>query len=459
MISPHLASKPHCQRWLESTVLLAIGDDVPPTVGPAFSVSPNSKILQTMAASLLLSHPLTLPCGLVFPNRLAKAAMTEQMADSEKLPTPGYFKNAYGAWADGGWGMLLTGNVQIDAKYLGGLADLALDSDLPRDKLLSAYKDLAQTCKRNGTPTIVQINHPGRQSPLGHGKRSIFAKSIAPSPVPLNLGSGLTDTLAAKIAFGTPREMTLEDIDHVVQRFVDAARLCVDAGFDGVQIHAAHGYLLTQFLSSRSNRRTDAYGGSAAARAKIVVDIAKAIRAAVPANFCVGLKLNSADHHDKHNEDSQSELEDCLEQAALIAAQGLDFVEISGGSYEDPLMMNGGRETVVEVSKSTAARESFFLDFAREMRKKLPNTILMVTGGFRSRAGMEAALEEGACDIVGIARPAVINPALPKNIIFNPALSGDEARVDAKRIHAPWIVKKLGPRSIGAGYESVSPKG
>ncbi|CAI4212387.1 unnamed protein product [Parascedosporium putredinis] len=236
-------------------------------------------------ADSLLSKPLTLPCGIILPNRLAKAAMAEHMSDSAQRPTRPAFQSAYGAWADGGWGLVLTGNVQVDVRYLGGPYDLTMDSALPQDQLLALYKTLAQTCKRAGTPP----------------------------------------SFASKFAFGTPREMSMQDIEDVVRRFAEAARFCADAGFDGIQIHAAHGYLLSQFLSPRANHRTDAYGGSPAGRAKIVVDIARAIREVVPPSFCVGLKLNSADHQDRSATGASSELEDCLEQTTLIAAEGLDF--------------------------------------------------------------------------------------------------------------------------------------
>lgn len=107
-------------------------------------------------------------------------------------------------------------------------------------------------------------------------------------------------------------------------------------------------------------------------------------------------------------------------------------------------------------SASTAARESFFLEFAREMRAKLPNTPLMVTGGFRTRAGMEEALSEGACDLIGLGRPAIVNPFLPANLILNKEVKDDDARVYAKRIQTPWLLKKFGPKSIGSGAEIVS---
>ncbi|KAF5663736.1 NADH oxidase [Fusarium heterosporum] len=393
---------------------------------------------------LLLSKPLQLPCGLTLPNRLVKAALAEEMADRESLPTTAQLERTYGAWADGGWGMILTGNVQVDDTYLGGLDDNAMSASLAEEKVLEAYRAYAGICRRKGTPTVMQINHPGRQSPLGAGKKSFLAKNIAPSAVQMNMGDDIISKIITNVVFGTPKEMSVAEIEDVVQRFANTARIAAAAGFDGVEIHAAHGYLLSQFLSEKSNKRTDAYGGTPAARAKIIVDIAKAIRAATPSTFCVGLKFNSADHQ------SPKELQECLEQISVIAEVGLDFLEVSGGSYENPTMFTGTGE---KKSASTAARESFFLEFAREMRAKLPNVPLMVTGGFRSRAGMEDALTEGACDLIGLGRPAIINPSLPANTILNKEVKTEDANLYARRIQTPWILKRFGPKSIGSGVE------
>lgn len=185
-------------------------------------------------------------------------------------------------------------------------------------------------CNSEGTPTIVQINHPGRQSPLGSGNRGVFAKNLAPSAVPLNFGPGVLPKLITSLVFGTPKEMTQADIDDVIKRFGETARLSAEAGFAGAEIHAAHGYLLAQFLSEKSNLRTDAYGGTPAKRAQIILEVVKAMREATPKGFCVGIKLNSADHQ------SPQEFSAAREQIKLIAAAGVDFIEISGGSYEDP---------------------------------------------------------------------------------------------------------------------------
>jgi 2,4-dienoyl-CoA reductase-like NADH-dependent reductase (Old Yellow Enzyme family) len=150
--------------------------------------------------------------------------------------------------------------------------------------------------------------------------------------VPLRLGKGVFSAVVSALLFGTPRAMTIAEILNVQDRFVKTAVLAADAGFDGIELHGAHGYLLSQFLTSETNKRTDQYGVTPAGRAKIVVETIKAIRAAVPPGFTVGIKFNSVDHQ------SSLALEECVEQLQLIHQAGLDFLEISGGSYEEPIV-------------------------------------------------------------------------------------------------------------------------
>ncbi|KAM0281212.1 hypothetical protein ACHAQH_003643 [Verticillium albo-atrum] len=396
---------------------------------------------------LQINTPLTLKCGLTLPNRLVKAAMTEQMADRTHLPTPSFLR-AYEAWASGGWGLILTGNVQVDEVHLGQPRDTAVSSSVDSSTVLASFKEWAAICNAHGTPTILQINHPGRQSPPGAGERSFFAKTLAPSAVPLRLGDDLLSRALSAVAFGTPKAMSVEEIKDVVKRFAEAARVSAEAGFQGVQVHGAHGYLVAQFLSAKTNKRTDEYGGSPAKRARFVVEIIEAIRAVVPKGFCVGIKLNSVDHQ------SESELSDCVEQLNLITDAGVDFIEISGGTYEDPTM-SVGPSAAAGKSERTKAREAFFLDFAAAIRDKFPGVPLIVTGGFRTRQGMESAVRDGGCDAVGIGRPAVLNPSLPNNTVFNKEVDDASARLYTKKIEAPWLFKQFGMKSVGAGLETA----
>ncbi|EEY23468.1 NADPH dehydrogenase [Verticillium alfalfae VaMs.102] len=396
---------------------------------------------------LQISKPLTLKCGLTLPNRLVKAAMTEQLADRSHLPTPTFLR-VYEAWAAGGWGLVLTGNVQVDEVHLGGPRDTAVSSAVETSTVLASFKEWAAVCNTHGTPTVVQINHPGRQSPPGAGDRGFFAKTLAPSAVPLRLGDDLISRALSAVAFGTPKAMSVADIKEVVRRFAETARISAEAGFQGVQVHGAHGYLVAQFLSAKTNTRTDEYGGSPAKRARFAVEIIDAIRAVVPKEFCVGIKLNSVDHQ------SEAELGDCVEQLKLITQAGVDFIEVSGGTYEDPTM-NLGPSAVEGKSERTKAREAFFLDFAAAIRDQFPDVPLVVTGGFRTRQGMESAVREGGCDAVGIGRPAVLNPSLPVNTVFNKEVDDASAKVYAKKVETPWFLQKIGMKNVGAGIETA----
>jgi 2,4-dienoyl-CoA reductase-like NADH-dependent reductase (Old Yellow Enzyme family) len=241
------------------------------------------------------------------------------------------------------------------------------------------------------------------------------------------LGSGVTDWVASKLLFGTPREMTLAEIHEVIAQFATAAKLCHASGFAGVQIHAAHGFLLTQFLAPSTNTRTGAYGGTPAKRARIVVDVLRAVRAVVPPSFCIGIKLNSADVGGRES------LAESLEQVGLIVAAGIEFLEVSGGTMEN-LRMAAGDEPLPEKSARTIHREAFFLDFAREIRKHHPDVPLMVTGGFRSRMGMQAALESGACDLIGLGRPSAVWPRLAKEVLLNEGVEDEDATCDLRLV-------------------------
>lgn len=224
--------------------------------------------------------------------------------------------------------------MQVDRTYIGQAGDMAYDEAVDRTKIVQAWKKWSAVIGKHGTKAIMQLNHPGRQSPVGQGRRSIFAKTLAPSAVPMNLGEGVWPRFLVSLLFGTPREMTHNDIRDVIYQFARAAKAASEAGFAGVEIHAAHGYLLSQFLSPEVNLRTDAYGGSTVKRAQIIVEIVQAIRAVVPKDFCVGIKFNSAD--DSPGGEQGRALEDRIAQVKVIADAGLDFLEVSGGTYENP---------------------------------------------------------------------------------------------------------------------------
>lgn len=332
---------------------------------------------------MTLFTALTLPNGTQIPNRLAKAAMEENMADANHAPSDALLR-LYDAWARGGVGLILTGNVMIDAQAMTGPNGVVLQDDAQLDR----FRRWADTARSQGAQIWMQLNHPGRQMQSALGQ-----PTVAPSAVALDLG-------ALSKRFAVPREMTPDDIAYVQSRFVRSAELAERSGFTGVQIHAAHGYLLSQFLSPLTNKRQDAWGGSLENRARLLLDIVRAVRKAVSPGFAVAVKLNSADF-----QRGGFSAEDAKRVVELLNPLGVDLVELSGGSYEAPAMQGQARDG------RTLAREAYFLEFAREITTvaRMP---LMVTGGIRRQAVAEQVVSDGVA-MVGIATALSIDPALP----------------------------------------------
>lgn len=346
----------------------------------------------------MIDQPLTLPCGVELPNRLAKAAMTEGLADADGVPTEALI-NLYGIWSDGGAGLLLSGNIQIDGDHLERPGNVVIDAD-PDECRFDALSKWARAGTRAGNAFWAQISHAGRQC-----QKAVNPHPKAPSAVKLGLPGG---------QFGEPVAMTLEDIEGVIAGFARCARVVKAAGFTGVQLHAAHGYLLSQFLSPRSNQRADAYGGSLDNRARALLESVAAVRDAVGAGFPVAVKLNSADFQRGGFDFTES-----LQVAKWLEAAGVDLIEISGGTYEQPRLLDiEGVEPVAEqaIALSTRAREAYFVDFAQAMRREV-GIPLMVTGGLRRRDAMVATLETGSADLVGIGRPMCVMTDAPRRLL------------------------------------------
>ncbi len=332
-----------------------------------------------------LFSPLKLPSGAVIANRIAKAAMEENMADDDHAPSQALL-NLYRAWAEGEVGLIITGNVMVDARAMTGAGAVVLENDRHLDR----FEAWAKAGRLRGAQLWMQINHPGRQMPAGLGQQS-----LAPSAIGLDLG-------AQSKMFAMPREMTEADIADVERRFVATARLAERAGFTGVEIHAAHGYLLSQFLSPLSNKRQDRWGGSLENRARLLLDIVRGVRAAVAPSFSVAVKLNSADF-----QRGGFSPEDAQAVVQMLAPLGVDLVELSGGSYEAPAMMGSTRD------ERTLAREAYFLEFARDIAA-VASMPLMITGGIRRLQVAEQVIDSGVA-MVGIATALAIEPNLPRN--------------------------------------------
>ncbi|KAI4854961.1 NADPH dehydrogenase, partial [Aureobasidium sp. EXF-8846] len=350
--------------------------------------------------------------------------MAEQLAKNGQASSD--LVKVYEKWGEGGWGAIMTGNVMVDEKYMGSPQDTAIQQMTSAET--EKWHAISSGIKARGALALMQINHPGRQSPAGAGSRGFLQKNVGPSAVPINFGESIVVKTIVKLLFGTPAEMSIAQIQTVINQFVDAAKFAQQTGFDGVTIHAAHGYLLSDFLSPKSNTRADAYGGTPEKRAKIIVEIIKATREVVGPKFSISVKMNSSDQQHDAGFDA------VLKQVDVLVAEGVDFLEISGGSYENPRMI-GGDEAPAK-SERTQRREAFFLDFALAVRERHPTLQLMLTGGFRTRAAMNSALESKGCDIIGIGRPAATVPDFPRSVVgieANKEISDAEAGLQLQK--------------------------
>ena len=367
-----------------------------------------------------INETLDLPCGVQIKNRICKGAMTEGLADSQNRAT---FKhvNLYDKWSSGGAGILLTGNVQVDHRYLERPGNVVIEGPQTNEQLsrLTAY---AEAGTKNNTHLWMQISHAGRQTPA-----SVAETPVAPSEVQLQMPGA---------QFGKPRSLSDEEILDIIQKFAHTASVAKETGFTGVQIHGAHGYLISEFLSPDINQREDDWGGNLEKRAKFLLEIVKSVRKSVGDAFPVSLKLNSADF-----QKGGFAHEEAIQVASWLNDEGLDLLEISGGTYEQPHLVGidmGLNPERAEVRReSTIAREAYFLDYAKDIRNVFKGP-LMVTGGFRSTQGMNNALQQDACDVIGIARPFCIDPDIA-NKLLNESISETPTLEKTMQIGPGWL--------------------
>lgn len=331
----------------------------------------------------LLFTPITLPNGTTIKNRFFKSAMSEGMGTREFQPKKN-IATLYKRWAEGGTGLIITGNIMVDPKRTAEPGNIVFD----KNSNMEILKNWANQGQQHGAKVMVQLNHPGKQAP-----KTVSKQTVAPSAVPL--GNGLNKL------FSTPRALTTSEVEELVQKFVTSAKVAKEAGFSGVQIHAAHGYLISQFLSPHDNRRTDKYGGSLENRMRFLKEIYLGMREELGKDFTIGIKINSTDF----KEDGLTE-EDSLKTIIELANLGLDFVEISGGTYKRPAMMGA-------TSKST--NQVFFAEYSKKLKQKIEIPVV-VTGGIRSINAMNTLLNDNTTDFIGIARPLTIDPNIPNKI-------------------------------------------
>lgn len=371
-----------------------------------------------------LATPFVLPCGQQLGNRLAKAAMSEQLGDRRNRPTVA-LERLYQRWGRGGAGLLITGNVMVDRDHLGEPYNVVIDDD--RD--LEALGRWAAAAKADGARIWAQVNHPGRQALRIAGKHP-----VAPSAVRPHLPGA-----------PTPRALTGAQIEDIIARFATTSAVLERAGFDGMQVHGAHGYLVSQFLSPLANQRTDEWGGTPERRMRFLLEVVRAIRAAVTPAFAVSVKLNSADF-----QRGGFTQEESMAVVQALDSEGVDLLEISGGTYEAPAM------TGQDVRESTRSREAYFLEYAEEVRSRV-SMPLMLTGGFRTASAMRDALSSGAIDIVGIGRPLAVDTHGPAELLAGSrdAIRAGDKRIGHKQLDGLtdlyWHTRQL--HRLGAGRE------
>jgi 2,4-dienoyl-CoA reductase-like NADH-dependent reductase (Old Yellow Enzyme family) len=362
-----------------------------------------------------ITQPLQLPCGAKLLNRLAKASMSEQLAVSDGVPSEDMVR-LYERWGRGGAGLLITGHVLIDRSHMAESGNVVIDGDGG----LEALQRVAAAATARGAHAWVQLNHPGRQTP-----RFVDPAPVSASAVPLAVGGG---------AFAMPRALSDTEVRDIVSRFANAALIAERAGFTGVQIHGAHGYLVSQFLSPIVNRRDDEWGGDAQRRMRFLLEIVRSVRSVVSSGFAVGVKLNSADfQRGGFSEDDAFNVIDAL------GDEGVDLLEVSGGTYERAAMF------AEKSAESTRLREAFFIEFA-ERAQRVARMPLMVTGGFRTRSAMDAAIASGAVDVVGLARPLAVEPDLCARL-----LDGRAQGALSVRLSTGW--KLLDSAMIGVWHQ------
>jgi 2,4-dienoyl-CoA reductase-like NADH-dependent reductase (Old Yellow Enzyme family) len=393
-----------------------------------------SRIPSTAVDPAPLGLPITYKhSGKTAKNRFLKAAMSEQISSwdptnlsARGIPSKEVIK-VYQRWGEGGSGHILTGNIMVAYDQLESPGNLIIPPDAPCEgSAFEAWKELASQAKKHGSLISGQVSHPGRQTDSRLQANPISASDIK-----------LQDIMGK--SFAKPRPASQEDIDAVIEAFVHAAQYLQAAGFDGIQLHAAHGYFLAQFLSKTTNKRTDQYGGGLRNRARIILQIADAIRAKVP-GFILGIKINSVEFQDQGFTPSEA-----VELCALLEEAKFDWVELSGGTYEDlgPLEGKGA---------STQKREGFFLEFAEMI--KLQDTKIYITGGLRTVQGMVAALS--TVDGVGLGRPVAQEFSLPNDILHGKVTGAIEQQVDQSSFGLTTMVAGTQIGQVGKDQQPIN---
>ena len=384
----------------------------------------------------------------IVPNRLIKASLTEGLADPNQSQPNQHHWTLYSTWCKGGYSMIFTGNVMIDREHRESVRNVVLDED-------SHLQDFSQWADAIHGSTItdnnhdndnkikplaiMQISHPGRQCPMACTRMEITPVSCTSGTKARLALPGLLGQLCSYLLIRPARELAQTDeLATMVQRYAKTAQLAEQAGWDGVEIHGAHGYLLSQFLSPTANHRTDDYGGTAKGRRKLLLQVIAAVRQVTSPTFVVGVKINTKDRSTE-GVDRETECLDLIQE--LCDLEQLDFIELSGGGFEDAMFIQSPPPTTTQQQQQQQGGGWLFGSFAQRMhetiqwKKKSPKIIL--TGGFRTKTGMEHALRTGLCDMIGLGRPSIANP-----MFANDVLEKDQAEANLVSLQVP-IFKQL----------------
>jgi 2,4-dienoyl-CoA reductase-like NADH-dependent reductase (Old Yellow Enzyme family) len=329
-----------------------------------------------------LFQPLELPCGTVLKNRIVKSAMSDSLGNGRGNPTHAQIR-LYERWASGGVAAMIVGEVQGSPNFAEKPGNLVLcpDSDCAK------FKELARKGAANGAQLWLQLGHAG---------------AMAHPPISTPKGPSTIDIPGLSC-----KALTLEEVHNLPSEFARTARIAQSLGFGGVQIHAAHGFLLSQFLSPLFNKRDDEYGGSIESRMRLLIEVVDEVREAVDAPFVVAVKLNATDQLEGGFEEV-----DALAVVSALDKTGVDLIDISGGTY-----FPGAKS-----ASDGAGAGPYFLDFAKRARERTGKP-LMVTGGFKTLGQAVSAMSGGGADLIGLARALVLDPALPNHWLENQ--SGD----------------------------------
>lgn len=337
--------------------------------------------------------------------------------------------NVYKRWGEGQLGTILTGNIMIEYDQLEAAGNPIIPrTAAPEGERFEAFKKLAKESKAHGSLIVGQVSHPGRQ----------VADSIQKHPVSASDVQLEGDIMG--MHFAKPRPASSEDIEHIVEGFAHAAEYLHAAGYDGIQLHGAHGYLLAQFLAPSTNKRTDQYGGSLANRSRIIIEIAERIRKRVPESFILSIKINSVEF-----QEGGFDTNECKELCASLEANRFDFVELSGGTYEE-LAFAHKRD-------STRKREAFFLDFAEAIVPALTKTKTFITGGFKTVGAMVNALK--TVDGIGLARPVCQEPRLCADILDGKVKGAIKQRLNEDNFAITNVAAGSQIRMIGKDQEPI----